>query len=389
MKVLHVTSNIDPLAGGPARALVGLVLAQQRAGLECKVLSTWQGTLNRTFFNVLREASIPVTLVGPCRPPLKWHPDLSTALDQSLGDADIIHIHALWEEVQHRAAAKSRKRSLPYIFRTCGMLDPWSLSQSRLTKKLYLEMRLRRDLNGAAAIHFTSDEERALAQPIGLLAPTLVVENGIDLTEFRDMPARGLFRKSIPQIGERRIVLALSRIHPKKGFDLLIPAFAKARLENAVLVIAGHDDVNHTPELLKLIHAGNVSDRVILAGPLDSQRRLQALADADLFVLPSYQENFGIAVVEAAAAGLPCIVSETVNIQRELVAAGAGDVVRLDPADIADKLGTWMSDSARRADAGRRGREFAFGRFDWNPIAARWAHEYEHIISTAKAHCRT
>ncbi|MEO8377299.1 MAG: glycosyltransferase [Candidatus Sumerlaeota bacterium] len=380
MRVLHVTSNLDPMSGGPARALVGLVMAQQRAGIDCEVFSTWQGTLDRTFFKTLRCAKIPIGLVGPCRRPLKWHPDLSSSLEQAIQNVDVVHIHALWEEVQHRAANLSRKLFIPYIFRTCGMLDPWSLAQRKLGKEVYIEVRLREDIDGAAALHFTSEEESLLAESLAFTAAPLVIQNGIDMAEFAQMPARGLFRESVPEIAGREIILSLSRIHPKKGFDLLIPALAKAKLQNAVLVIAGADDVNYMPELLAIIEREGMKDQIVFTGSLNSRRRLEALADADLFVLPSYQENFGIAVVEAAAAGVPCIISSNVNICGEIERAGAGEVVRLDPHDIAEKLQSWMSDPQRRIDAGMRGRAFVMDHFDWEPIAIRWRSEYERII---------
>ncbi|HNM47150.1 MAG TPA: glycosyltransferase [Candidatus Sumerlaeota bacterium] len=384
MKVLHVTSNIDPMSGGPARALMGLVLAQQRAGIECGIFSTWQGTLDRAFFRTFRCANVPVGLVGPCRAPFKRHPDLVAGLEVAMQGAEFVHIHALWEEVQHRAAIIARERGIPYLFRPCGMLDPWSLSQRKLGKGLYIEMRLRRDINRSAGLHFTSEEEKVQASPLKFTASSLVVENGVDLEEFRTMPPRGSFRAGVEAIADRRMILSLSRIHPKKGFDLLIPAFAKAQLQNTILVIAGSDDVGYMPTLLSLVEQHGVKDRVVFTGQLDSRRRLEALADADLFVLPSYQENFGIAVVEAAAAGLPCIISRNVNIQAEIVRAGAGDVVDLDANDLAEKLKAWMADDQRRSEAGRRARDFAFQRFDWDPIGRRWRDEYERIISEGR-----
>ena len=124
------------------------------------------------------------------------------------------------------------------------MLDPWSLRQSAWKKKLYLALRLRKDLNHASAIHYADEVERDLTRPLHLTAPTLVEPHVVDLEEFQKLPSRGSFRSRHPLLINRPIVLFMSRVHPKKGLDLLIPAFASQRTD-AVLVIAGPVEVNY------------------------------------------------------------------------------------------------------------------------------------------------
>ncbi len=385
MRVLHVTSNVDPLSGGPARALHGLALSQKRAGIDCRVISTWQDELDQTLVKEMRAAGIEVTLIGPCREPLKRHPDLRAAMKAAVGNADLLHIHALWEEVQHVAASEARSRRLPYLFRPCGMLDPWSLSQGRLKKQFYMLWRLRSHLNHAAAIHYTAADEQAAAAPLRLKAPGLVIPNGLDLEEFRDLPARGTFRRSDERLGDRPLLLALSRIHQKKGFDILIPAFAKCETPGAVLVIAGPDDVGYTPQVVAMAKLHGVLDRIVFTGLLDSRRRIEALVDADLLVLPSYQENFGVAVVEAAAAGLPVVISDRVAIHQEISDAGAGAVVGLDADQLAATLRTWLADGSRREAASRKARPYAFENYDWNRIAERWKLEYRRFMDAGRS----
>src|SRR5205823_9103283 len=152
------------------------------------------------------------------------------------------HIHALWEEIQHQAATTARGRCVPYIFTPHGMLDPWSLAQGRWKKRLYLAWRLRRDLDSAAAIHFTSERERELSSRLSLKPMTLVEPLGIDLAEFEDLPPRGEFRSAHSELAGKTVALFLGRLHQKKGLDVLIEAFAQHRVANAALVIAGPDD---------------------------------------------------------------------------------------------------------------------------------------------------
>ncbi len=150
------------------------------------------------------------------------------------------------------------------------------------------------------------------------------------------------------------MLLFLSRIHYKKGLDLLIPAIAKLKHQDATLVIVGPDDAGYGQEMQRLAAEKNVQDRVIFAGTLYGGERLPALVDAELFVLPSYQENFGIAVVEALAAGTPVVISDQVNIHREISAAGVGGVVPTQIDALAAELDRWLGDEALRRAAAER-----------------------------------
>jgi len=267
------------------------------------------------------------------------------------------------------------------------MLDPWSLSQGWLKKKIYLMMRLTRDLNHAAALHYTAEDERDLASPLKLKPRAIVEPNGINLEEFDDLPDPSAFRNKWPQIAGRRIILFLSRLHHKKGLDLLIPAFAKARLDNCVLIIAGPDNDDYLPVVRQLIEEHQLQNDVILTGILRGRDRIEAMSAAELFVLPSYQENFGIVVVEALASGTPVIISDQVNIHREITAAQVGGVVPTQITPLAGMLGLWMNDDHRRAQARIKARSFALRTFDWNQAAAHWAGHYEaiRISSTSSA----
>src|SRR5688572_23118397 len=179
MRVLHVISNLDARGGGPAVALAGLAAAQVAAGLDVSIVATFRAGDDVTVADTLRGAGATVNMVGPASGPLARHPDLVPALEKAVASADVVHVHALWEEVQHQAARVARRQRKPYIIRPCGMLDPWSLSQSRLKKRLYMVLRLRRNLNRAAALHFTSDTERDLTAPLKLTSSAIVEPNGV------------------------------------------------------------------------------------------------------------------------------------------------------------------------------------------------------------------
>jgi len=360
-------------------AIRGLGSAQVAAGLDVTVVATWKDQLSLKTAEEFRAAGMKVHLLGPARGPLSAHSQLAGAVHEAMEQSEVCHIHALWEDIQHLGAREAVKRGVPYIIRPCGMLDPWSLRQSKWKKRLYMAWRLRRDLQQAAALHFTAAAERDLTRPLKLSTPAIVEPNGVDLKEFEHLPPRGTFRARYPAIGDRPMVLFLSRVHPKKGLDLLVRALAQSSHPEAMLVISGPDWENHTAQIQQLVHSLGLADRVIFTGMLHGRQRIEAMVDADLFALTSHSENFGVAVVEALAAGTPVVISDQINIYQEIAAAGVGAAVSLDVPTITQTLDRWLGDKALRQSAAGRCREFVWKNYDWNQIARRWVEHYTRL----------
>jgi glycosyltransferase involved in cell wall biosynthesis len=226
-----------------------------------------------------------------------------------------------------------------------------------------------RVIRGAAALHYTAAEEMKLAEPYVQGAPGVVIPNGLDLAEYAHLPAAGGVRAAHPQIGTRRIVLFLGRLNFKKGLDLLVPAFVRAcqEVNDLHLVIAGPDD-GMRRETERLVEAARIGDRVTFLGMLDHAQKLAAFRDAAMFVLPSYSENFGIAVVEAMACGVPVAISDKVNIWREVQETGAGLVAPTTVEAVADQIAQLARDPDAAAN-GARGRRLVEERFAWDKIA--------------------
>lgn len=378
MQVLHVISGLDPTLGGPVSALKGLGSALLQVGVDLEVMACWRHGDNWRVAEHLRSQGATVTAIGPVCGPTEWHPSLKRTVQKRVAEADVVHIHGLWEEIQHQAARACRRLNKPYIFRPCGMLDPWSLRQKALKKRLYMALRLRRDLEHASALHFTAEQERALTDPLRLSPPAIVEPNGIDLSEFgQSIDPTPLWRR-YPALRDQSVVLFLGRLHAKKGLDLLIPAFAQLPADT-VLVLAGPVDDDFRAYLDKLIQQVNIGDRVVFTGMLEGAERLMAFASADLFVLPSYQENFGIAVVEALAYGVPVIISDQVNIYQEITEAGVGAVTDKCPEALAQTLAVWLNDDDRRTQAAARAQPFVEHRYDWQTIAKHWRDHYQKL----------
>ncbi|HMO24939.1 MAG TPA: glycosyltransferase, partial [Tepidisphaeraceae bacterium] len=284
MRILHVISGIHPEAGGTATTVMGLAPAQQRAGLQVVVASTYRDR-STTLANAatLHAAGVETALIGPTRGPLQWHPSLPMTVARLVAQADVVHVHAVWEEIQHQAALACRRQHKPYAWSPHGMLDPWSLKQRWWKKRLMLELRVRRDLHQATAIHLTTDIEQSLVAKLKLHPPAIVEPLGVELREFVSLPEKGFLRTRYPMLRGRPIMLLLSRIHYVKGLDLLLPAFARLPAKDAMLVLAGPCDAMYERDLRQQATELGIGERLIFTGMLFGRERLAAMVDADLF----------------------------------------------------------------------------------------------------------
>jgi glycosyltransferase involved in cell wall biosynthesis len=249
------------------------------------------------------------------------------------------------------------------------MLDPWSLAQKRWKKRLALALGFRKMLDRAAMFHVLNEDEGHLMRPLRLRPPVTVLPNGVSV-DPRRIPLAGSFRARHPEVGDSPYVLFLSRLHPKKGLDYLIGAFAEiARKDSRVrLVIAGPDG-GALGSTQRAVRAAGLIERTHFVGPLYDTDKWAALVDATCFCLPSRQEGFSVAILEALACGLPVIISENCHFP-EVAAAGAGLVVPLDAGKVAAALAAVLADAGIRERMGRAGRELVESRYTWPRIAA-------------------
>lgn len=388
MHVVHVCASLDPATGGPANVLTRMSAEQASRGHQVYVVTADPADLTDPQIDLLQSAGVACYFTGQPRGAVHMaEPSAGTALTTLLTDPqiDVVHCHGIWQPLIHQAMGLCRRHRKRYVVRPAGMLDPWSLNQKRLKKAVFLALRGRRDINGGAALHFTTDTERRLAEPLGLQPPTFVIPNGIDWHEFETLPARGQFRSRI-NLGDEPLVVFLSRLHYKKGLDLLLPAFAQALSDsNTHLALVGPGEASYIASLMDLARQLGVSHRVHFPGMLKGIDRIAALADGDLFALPSYQENFGVAVIEALAAGTPVLISDQVNLHHEISQAGVGQVCPCDVQALADQLTTMMSDRAKLVEMGRNGREWVKQTFQWAIIVDRIDDMYRSLTARGRS----
>ena len=284
---------------------------------------------------------------------------LSRWLAAHVAEYDLVHLHALFSFAATAGAFWANRRGVPYLVRPLGVLNTWGIQNRRpLLKRLSLHWIERRILAHAAAIHFTSEQERTEAAFALPAARSVIIPNPVAIPEAEESP--NVFLAQHPELAGKRMILFLSRLDPKKGLDLLLGAFAQAQtsLPDTALVLAGNGDDAFVDELRDKARLLGLR-RVVWAGFLEGQLKRAAFAAAHVFVLPSYSENFGIAVVEAMAMGLPVIVSDQVGIQREIARANAGIVVGCDATELSQAIQQTLNNQVARNEMAQNGRRLA------------------------------
>lgn len=387
MRILHVIGSLDPDTGGPAVICASLAAAQSAMGHEVAIAadvpanrrSAVEGLL-RSLPHAERVTLLPLAPAGPTAGMVaRFGP---AALREAVDRCDVAHLHGVWESHLLHAARRCRARGTPYIVLLNGMLDPWSLAQSRWKKRIALALGWRRMLSEATALHLGNRDEETLIAPLGLKSPGVIVPNGVFLEQVEPLPAKGSFRSKVAGLGEARYVLFLSRLHYKKGLDYLAEAFALAarELPGVHLVVAGPDG-GERGALEARIAAAGLGDRTHLVGPVYGREKFAAMVDASCFCLPSRQEGFSMAITEALAAGLPVVISENCHFP-EVAEAGAGCVVRLDAANVARAMVEVMGDESRRSAMSSRAAALVRERYTWPVIAARTIAIYEQALGS-------
>lgn len=401
LKILQIVPSISLVYGGPSQMVQGLSAAL--ANLPKQTVA--QVTILTTDSNGdVDEAPLPVPLGIPiaqdgyetihfrCSPfrRYKFSTDLLSWLWANAHRYDIAHIHALFSPVSTAAAAVCRWRNLPYLMRPLGTLDPADLQKKKKIKQIYANLLERPNLAGAAAIHFTSEQEAKVSERFGVATPDVVIPLGVALPNLPDRAtAQAAIRAQFEIPAERPIVLFMSRIDPKKGFDLLLPALANLHQQNRpfhfLLCGANPQDRAYETSIRRQIETSAWASWATLSGFIAGELKAQILSAADVFVLPSYYENFGIAVAEAMAAGIPVVISDQVHIWPAIKESQAGWVVPCEVAALTQALGEAIGNGEARSQRGQNAQQCAQAKYSWQAIAQRVAETYQQLLTERSA----
>jgi glycosyltransferase involved in cell wall biosynthesis len=309
-----------------------------------------------------------------------FSPELRKQIAAKLSSDSVLHVHGLWMYPGLAARRLACGRGVRVVISPHGMLEPWALNNSRWKKKLAGWVFENRNLHTADCLHALCAAEGESFRLYGLRNPIAVIPNGIDPTAFEHLPGQAVLETRFPALRNRRWILFLSRIHPKKGLPHLLRAWAAIQKSEWALVIAGPDELGHEAQMKCLAAELGIESSVLFTGPLQGDERLAALGNAELFVLPSFSEGFSMAVLEAAAAGLPVLLTPQCNFP-ELAKADAAIEVSPDAAGCEAGLRRLLALSeAERQAMGQRGRSLVTSAYTWRCIAAQMLAVYRWLL---------
>jgi glycosyltransferase involved in cell wall biosynthesis len=396
MKVLHVIPAVASVRGGPSHAIFAMVKALRAQGVDAEIATTNNNgsrVLDVPFNQRIEYEGVPVWFFPQFPIPKQgnfsvgkdkafiFSAALTTWLWQNLHHYDIVEAHYLFSYASTCAEAIARRYNIPYVVRTIGQLAPWALAQSQLKKRLYTFLIERQNLNRAAAIHCTSDGEAEDVYRFGIQTPTFILPLGVELPPAIPEAKQKLHDLyAIPP--ETPVVLFLSRIHPKKRPDLLVQAISQVADQDygCHLIFAGSGEAEYLSYLIGLVSSLGLASRVSFAGFVTGKDKALLLQGSDIFVLPSFAENFGVAVAEAMAAGLPVIVTPDVQISPEVMTHQAGLVVEGNVDAVSAALARLIASPEERRQLGANGQRLVRRCYSWNVIAQNLAEVYTKIL---------
>ncbi len=382
MRITHVIPYMHPAAGGPPVVVDRLSRELAARGHQVRVLTTDFFSQGQTAWQT--DSARPYELeVFPTRGGYCFGSQFRSAIRSGVRESDVVHVHTLWTFASLAAARASLAAEVPFLVMPHGMLDPYSVKRGWLKKQCYgrlLEWPLLRRASGMCYTH--PEEERLAAITCPGLPQGHIVELGTESPP--DCPCAELreeFLNRHVELRGRTVVLFLGRLHSKKGLDLLIPAFDAVRRQRpqSHLLLVGPGDPAYVQSIRDEVLRRGLDAAVTFTGVLYGRDKWAAMAASDLFILPSYQENFALAAVDAVQSGLPVLLSRRVNLWKDLVDAGVGRDCEPELNSVAAALGTCLDDVDWRRAAVAAGKDLLAERFNWATTAARLETVYESL----------
>ena len=369
MKIFLAGTSLLPAYGGPAYSVARLAGALAEAGAA---VGLWAPDQSASTTPHLSAGAAVRRLAGQA----------ANALAE-FGSVDVLHDNGIWMPHNHRLAKIARRHGLARVVSTRGMLEPWAARHKRLKKAIAWHLYQRRDLQRAQLLHATGEQEARNLERFGLGVPICTIPNGVDLPEI-DPSAEGKKTGPAHEAGQRS-ALFLGRIYPVKGLPMLVEAWAQVRPAGWRLHIAGPDEAGHRREVERAVSAAGLNDTVSFLGPVEGEAKTAVYLNADLFILPSYSESFGMVIAEALAYRLP-VLTTTGAPWPALARRGCGWSVDPSVEGIAQGLREATSqDTGTLRAMGAKGRAWVAAEYGWAAVAQQFLAAYERLLAHARS----
>ncbi|MDO8864176.1 glycosyltransferase [Haliea sp. E1-2-M8] len=288
----------------------------------------------------------------------------------------IIHNHGLWLSANHISAVIAKKHRFPYVVSPRGMAEPWALQYKAWKKQVAMLLYQRRDLLSAMVLHATAESEAENLRRLGFRQPIAIIPNGVDMLALGKTLATEVGAKTY----RKKHALFLSRLHPKKGLAMLVEAWSRVQPEAWTLTIAGPDEGGHRAEINRLIERKDLCDVIRVIDAVNGEEKTKLYRSADLFVLPTFSENFGVVVAEALACGVPVITTKGAPWQG-LLDYDCGWWVDIGLEPLVHALREATSKSPQElVNMGENGKRYVEASFSWPMIARDMSELYSWVL---------
>ena len=381
LRICQVVASINRDVGGPSVSVPALASALAGRGMEVTL-----ATLDYSRHGA--QTPVPgVELLSLAAPWLTqagrgWNPPLRRKLLAAAQNADIVHNHGLWMFPNLYARQAAQRAGKPLVISPRGMLEQWSLGRSRAKKFLAWHAFEKENLRAAKMFHATSTAELESLRRLGLSQPVAVIPNGVELPDLAAVPSRAVLENRFPELVGKQWLLFLSRLHPKKGVNELLRVWQKLapQFPGWHLVLVGPDLDGHGEQLRRTAQALNLGKQATFTGRLEGAEKSAALGNAELFVLPTRSENFGLAIAEALAHRVP-VLTTTGAPWRELLTERCGWWIEPNETALAATLSEALKlPSSIRREMGERGRILVDKKYSWSKAAEQMETAYRWLL---------
>ena len=388
MRVLHVIPSLAKVRGGPSQATIEMIRVMQSHGVDVEIATTnddGPDLLEVPLGQRIEYEQVPVWFFHRFSPSIDFvrefafSSQLTTWLWQHITEYNLLHIHAIFSYPPTIAMAIARLRRLHYLIQPHGLLGEWPLQQGAVKKQIYLTLTESANLKHSQALHLNSQQEQQEVAKLGLASPSFILPYGLDLPS--PIPdARHRLRQLLKVPEDEPVILFLSRLHPKKGLDYLIPALGKLAHQRFTFVLAGSGSPDYETEIDNLLVSARMCERTYRCGFVAGEVKDLLLQGADLFALTSQSENFGIAVIEALAVGVPVIITPGVALADVVEQYQLGYVSELNSIAISQHIQHFLSYPQIAKEMGDRAHQVVIEKYTWDRIVSNLIEVYMTIL---------